>query len=67
MFKTVLGPGPTLRETLDGEEDGEDGEDGEKEGEKEGEEAGEEAGRGTSANRLMPWTVKVSCKDLESG
>ena len=63
MFKTVLGPGPTLRETLDGEEDGEDGEDGEKEGEKEG----EEAGRGTSANRLMPWTVKVSCKDLESG
>ena len=63
MYKTVLGPGPTLRETLDGEEDGEDGEDGEKEGE----EAGEEAGRGTSANRLMPWTVKVSCKDLESG
>jgi hypothetical protein len=62
MYKTVLGPGPTLRETLretlDGEEDGEDGE---KEGEKEGEEAG------TSANRLMPWTVKVSCKDLESG
>ena len=37
MYKTVLGPGPTLRETLDGEEDGEDGEDGEKEGEKEGE------------------------------
>ena len=61
MYKTVLGPGPTLRETLDGEEDGEDGEDGEKEGEKEGDEAG------TSANRLMPWTVKVSCKDLESG